>query len=622
MKVEHMRGLTSSKFGISIVCVTVLLGAALIPLRAPAQDDSIPPSSLKRFSEAVRANRPIGKQINQVTQPPFNRVIGRLVVIGDAPGTLNPVPSLPVVAGGTAPTVTGEMAGGTALNGCGSATASATAGPATGRFAIDGPQFSPTITLKVVYEGPVGSTTGPVTNLSIVNEWHNARSEDITVTGTANGDVLDLGDVRVSDLDGEAWRHGVALLRDYHTVYGKSPPAGELRIKRWSAVVVGGPHTFYDSIVIPTDYRSNTEDATEADRGWMFSHEFGHSIRHVADGDEAHWNWDNFRWAYGRSHNTTEISNVQYAFNEGWANYWRYARFDCHRIQAAAVTPDNRDWNEVLVGNALLTLAANIKSASGFDAQDKIMLDVLTTPENRESIHSLHDFESALNKRLGLAPPVPPASCPPLYTDDGATCRRDVSTVAKPSQTRGMGRVPTTCAPGQEKSGALCYPACNSGFSGAGPVCWGACAPGYTDDGATCRRDVHIFGKASYGRGVGSPLPCDSDEERDAGLCYRPCRSGYNGVGPVCWGSCPADYSDDGATCRRDVHIVAKPSYTRGAGSPLQCGAGRQMDAGLCYKACNAGFSGKGPVCWGSCPSGYDDHGATCFRGTSIIVKY
>ena len=36
------------------------------------------------------------------------------------------------------------------------------------------------------------------------------------------------------------------------------------------------------------------------------------------------------------------------------------------------------------------------------------------------------------------------------------------------------------------------------------------------------------------------PLQCDEEtEERGGGLCYTPCRYGANGVGPICWGSCP-----------------------------------------------------------------------------------
>ena len=54
----------------------------------------------------------------------------------------------------------------------------------------------------------------------------------------------------------------------------------------------------------------------------------------------------------------------------------------------------------------------------------------------------------------------------------------------------------------------------------------------------------------SYGRTAGIPLQCKPEEQYDAGLCYSPCTGSTNGVGPVCWGSCPAGTSScGGALC-------------------------------------------------------------------------
>ena len=34
----------------------------------------------------------------------------------------------------------------------------------------------------------------------------------------------------------------------------------------------------------------------------------------------------------------------------------------------------------------------------------------------------------------------------------------------------------------------------------------------------------------SYGRGVGTvPSSCDDDQDKDASLCYKECKSGYSG---------------------------------------------------------------------------------------------
>lgn len=56
--------------------------------------------------------------------------------------------------------------------------------------------------------------------------------------------------------------------------------------------------------------------------------------------------------------------------------------------------------------------------------------------------------------------------------------------------------------------------------------------------------------------GLSSPR-CREGEDRDGLLCYRPCRRGYNGVGPVCWDRRPQGFVNcgfgaaaDRATCR------------------------------------------------------------------------
>ena len=55
---------------------------------------------------------------------------------------------------------------------------------------------------------------------------------------------------------------------------------------------------------------------------------------------------------------------------------------------------------------------------------------------------------------------------------------------------------------------------------------------------------------------------------------------------------------------------------------PTSCPAGQQYDAGLCYSKCTDGFTGVGPVCWGQCPADFADHGATCYHAPSVISRY
>jgi len=105
-----------------------------------------------------------------------------------------------------------------------------------------------------------------------------------------------------------------------------------------------------------------------------------------------------------------------------------------------------------------------------------------------------------------------------------------------------------TCAAGQEYQAGLCYSKCAPGYNGEGPVCWQTCIAGFTDTGFFCHRDSKIIGA-------------------DTSSCpwYNKC-----GVDSDC-NKCPAGYSNDGCTCRRDAYIYAQPSYGRGVGTTPSC---------------------------------------------------
>lgn len=135
----------------------------------------------------------------------------------------------------------------------------------------------------------------------------------------------------------------------------------------------------------------------------------------------------------------------------------------------------------------------------------------------------------------------------------------DVGTPSEPvcwkdSLPRGVGTLPNQCPEGQEKDAALCYPLCPSGFYGVGPMCWQYCQPDETDIGALClKKSGWSYAKKTKGRGVGKPMVCSSDQDYDAGLCYRKCPPKFTGVGPVCWFECAGDLPYDGyALCCTD----------------------------------------------------------------------
>ena len=166
---------------------------------------------------------------------------------------------------------------------------------------------------------------------------------------------------------------------------------------------------------------------------------------------------------------------------------------------------------------------------------------------------------------------------------------------------RGVGKPITSCNnPSEEKSGWLCYPKCEKGYSGAGPVCWLDCPSNFRDDGAFC------YKPKPYGRGVGyaywNKNKCNQENKQGCekwGLMHYPkCMENFHNVACcICSPNCPKDMTDIGISC-------AKKSYGRGVGTPLECAAGLEYDAGLCYPKCDNGWKHVGPVCWGGSVGG------------------
>jgi len=137
--------------------------------------------------------------------------------------------------------------------------------------------------------------------------------------------------------------------------------------------------------------------------------------------------------------------------------------------------------------------------------------------------------------------------CPPHMRDDGLFCRdpeygrgAGYAFWQKAKCNRRMGAVidPKTSKPvGCEKWGAMWYPKCRVGYKNFG-CC--ICRPPRPDCNALGLRngiDLSCAKKIAIGRpmlGI-----CPQGEERQLGLCYKTCREGFTGVGPVCWGKPP-----------------------------------------------------------------------------------
>ena len=175
---------------------------------------------------------------------------------------------------------------------------------------------------------------------------------------------------------------------------------------------------------------------------------------------------------------------------------------------------------------------------------------------------------------------------------------------------RGVGKPIHTCKNDEEQSGLLCYPKCKDNYTGAGPVCWQNCQKDFRDDGAYCFK-TPAYGRGA-GYTIGNKDKCEKENpigcEKYGLLFYPKCKEGYKNFGCcVCTPTCQEGMEDIGISCNKD-------SYGRGVGKPLGCDTNQDYDIGLCYGKCDSGFKAIGPVCWDSCPAGYDQCGALCLK--------
>jgi len=160
----------------------------------------------------------------------------------------------------------------------------------------------------------------------------------------------------------------------------------------------------------------------------------------------------------------------------------------------------------------------------------------------------------------------------------------------KDSYGRGVGTPVDTCPSGLEKVGALCYRPCPSDYSRFGIDCHN--------------------NKSTYGRGGGYAVwhkkKCNKKHSQGCEKClamyYPKCRSGYHPSG------CNL--------CRPNSEIIAGS-----APKLLTCSSSKEYDAGLCYNKCRSGYNGVGPVCWAKVPHGWVDCALGAASSSSECAK-
>lgn len=198
----------------------------------------------------------------------------------------------------------------------------------------------------------------------------------------------------------------------FHTLTGEDRVPGHeglVGVEYPTVFVFESPYTTWDTIHWPYLY-----DQVRAFEG--MDHEFGHRLRHAADGDRAHFNWDATRFVYGRTHSVGDVTNEGFAFNEGWAEF--------HETLRNAPAVPNGTWKgtpgddvEGDVANQLFNLAASCGGKTPFAR----MWDTLKD-SGHNAIHSVDEFRAAFLQRnpgcvaAGAIPTQTPMNPPPSPT--------------------------------------------------------------------------------------------------------------------------------------------------------------------------------------------------------------
>ena len=166
--------------------------------------------------------------------------------------------------------------------------------------------------------------------------------------------------------------------------------------------------------------------------------------------------------------------------------------------------------------------------------------------------------------------------------DDGTSCWLD-------AYGRGVGVLPG-CAADEEKKGALCYPKCRDGYKSSALECEGSCPDGSRNSGFTCIDSIHAY---IPGNKSSNPFSAGFYQRAD-------CRAGYKDRGTTCNEECKPGFTFRSGAAGSAFCDKPRGRYSRvGDEKPLRvCPADKpDMDAGLCYKACDEGFKGVGPMC-------------------------
>jgi hypothetical protein len=190
----------------------------------------------------------------------------------------------------------------------------------------------------------------------------------------------------------------------------------------------------------------------------------------------------------------------------------------------------------------------------------------------------------------------------------------------KGSYGRGVGEALSECPGDRDKIGALCYSKCPAGTERYGFDCHSVCPEGWRNDGLFCRRAEYGRG-VGYPAWDWNRCEADNGSgncEWWGALIYPKCASGFSPFGCCICRPQQPDCNALGLGGQLDLSCAKK--IIIGDPTPLWCKTSLEQNGALCYQRCKSGYYGVGPVCWTACDSNQFSCAAACAIDESTCV--
>jgi hypothetical protein len=229
----------------------------------------------------------------------------------------------------------------------------------TGRD-IFGGKPDPKMRIEYVYNGKEG-------NIEIEGAFLNRKDESGTKPYST---VVNFGNLDFDNPHCRAYVRFYRVLKEYYALGAGRTPYSKLHVKTNALIHGGTPYATTNVIRIPKSWDPISLSTAR--------HEFAHTIRHSYDGSLAHFLADVVKYGYARKHHCHLKTNLAFAYNEGWAQYY------------AGECTGNKGTDYTIEGNvatALRRLAQKCRSSKGR------MVAVLKRA-GPESVHSFQEFNA------------------------------------------------------------------------------------------------------------------------------------------------------------------------------------------------------------------------------------